>query len=36
LLYIIGQAWSMILSLAMATLMFGVLYADKVKSILAK
>lgn len=35
-LYIIGQAWSMILSLAMATLMFGVLYADKVKSILAK
>ncbi|MBM3964602.1 MAG: putative sulfate exporter family transporter [Planctomycetes bacterium] len=35
-LYIVGQAWSMILSLAMATLMFGVLYADKVKSILSK
>jgi uncharacterized integral membrane protein (TIGR00698 family) len=36
LLYVVGQAWSMILSLAMAYLMFGVLYADQVKSILAK
>lgn len=35
-LYLVGQAWSMLLSLAMAYLMFGVLYADKVKSILAK
>jgi uncharacterized integral membrane protein (TIGR00698 family) len=36
LLYVLGQAWSMILSLAMAYWMFGVLYADKVKEILAK
>ena len=35
-LYLIGQAWSMILSLLMAYLMFGWLYADKVKEILAK
>jgi uncharacterized integral membrane protein (TIGR00698 family) len=35
-LYVIGQAWSMLLSLLMAYLMFGVLYADKVKEILAK
>jgi len=35
-LYVIGQAWSMLLSLAMAYLMFGVLYADKIKAILAK
>jgi uncharacterized membrane protein YadS len=36
LLYLIGQTWSMILSLAMAYWMFGVLYADRVKEILAK
>ncbi|MEI6526105.1 MAG: putative sulfate exporter family transporter, partial [Planctomycetota bacterium] len=35
-LYVLGQAWSLILSLLMAYLMFGVLYADKVKEILAK
>lgn len=35
-LYLIGQAWSMILSLAMAYLMFGVLYGDKVKEIMGK
>jgi uncharacterized membrane protein YadS len=36
LLYVLGQAWSLILSLAMAYLMFGILYADKVKAILGK
>lgn len=35
-LYLIGQTWSMILSLVMAYLMFGWLYADRVKEILAK
>ncbi|MCE2814421.1 MAG: YeiH family protein [Planctomycetaceae bacterium] len=35
-LYLLGQTWSMLLSLLMAYLMFGVLYADKIKSILAK
>lgn len=35
-LYLIGQAWSMILSLIMAYLMFGVIYADKIKQILGK
>lgn len=35
-LYVVGQAWSMLLSLLMAYLMFGVLYADRVKEILAK
>jgi len=36
LLYLLGQSWSMLLSLLMAYIMFGVLYADKIKSILAK
>ncbi|MFM7975313.1 MAG: hypothetical protein ACKO8U_09595, partial [Pirellula sp.] len=36
LLYLLGQTWSMLLSLLMAYIMFGVLYADKIKSILAK
>ncbi|MFN6164177.1 MAG: YeiH family protein [Planctomycetota bacterium] len=35
-LYLVGQAWSLILSLAMAYLMFGVLYGDKIKAILGK
>ena len=35
-LYIVGQAWSMILSLIMAYLMFGLLYGDKIKEIMAK
>jgi len=36
LLYLLGQSWSMILSLIMAYIMFGVLYADKIKAFLAK
>jgi uncharacterized integral membrane protein (TIGR00698 family) len=35
-LYLVGQAWSLILSLTMAYLMFGVLYGDKIKEIMAK
>lgn len=35
-LYLIGQAWSMLLSLGMAYLMFGVLYAERIKEILQK
>lgn len=35
-LYLVGQAWSLVLSLAMAYLMFGVLYADKVKELMVK
>jgi len=36
LLYLIGQAWSMLLSLAMATLMFGYLYADRIQEMMKK
>lgn len=35
-LYLIGQTWSLILSLAMAYLMFGWLYADQIQAILKK
>jgi uncharacterized membrane protein YadS len=35
-LYLVGQAWSMILSLIMAYLMFGVLYGEKIKEILTQ
>lgn len=35
-LYLVGQAWSLVLSLLMAYLMFGVLYGDKIKEIMAK
>jgi hypothetical protein len=33
---LIGQAWSMLLSLAMATLMFGYLYADRIQEMMKK
>jgi uncharacterized integral membrane protein (TIGR00698 family) len=35
-LYLVGQAWSLVLSLLMAYLMFGVFYGDKIKEIMAK
>jgi uncharacterized integral membrane protein (TIGR00698 family) len=35
-LYLVGQTWSLILSLIMAYLMFGILYGDKIKEIMAK
>ena len=35
-LYLIGQAWSMLLSWAMATLMFGYLYADRIAEMMKK
>lgn len=36
LLYLLGQAWSMLLSLAMASLMFGYLYADRIQELMKK
>lgn len=36
LLYLLGQAWSMLLSLAMASLMFGYLYADRIQEMMKK
>lgn len=35
-LYLVGQIWSMILSLIMAYIMFGLIYGDKIKEILDK
>jgi uncharacterized integral membrane protein (TIGR00698 family) len=35
-LYLVGQAWSLILSLLMAYLMFGILYRDRIQEIMGK